>query len=217
MRAGGVFPRFVWGVSTQPQPSPLNLCMATMHHRLVLSQNCYHTSAGNVRCFPERGSHRVDVTLESGFGGGADGQLVDKDCLMGYAFLGVTCSRPMQPTKKATHSDATAVCGTQGDMLYFPPIKMQNLVFREALYHKNPGAGHTVWIGIERVGDQWITSNGQKVTTLMAHWADGEPIVAGNCAIADAKLGLVYIVSIHSKVSHRPIRSRVALLLFIVF
>jgi hypothetical protein len=129
--------------------------------------------------------------VESGFGGGINGRLVDVDCLFGYVFFGITCSKPLNTNTKATFADATAACGSEGDMMYFPPIKMQNVVFREAFEKLTLGPSHTVWLGVQRSGNQWIASNGQKVTASMANWADGEPIVAGNCAIADASKGSV--------------------------
>ncbi len=154
-------------------------------------QRCYHSSAGNVRCFPERGAHRTNPNIDSGFGGGSDGRLVDPDCLFGYQFLGITCSRPVNHNQEDTFEDAISKCGAQGDMLYFPPDKMQNIVFREAFKFMNHSLSHTVWIGIRRSVDGWLTSNGQKLTPAMEDWAEGEPIVVGDCAIADATVGYV--------------------------
>jgi hypothetical protein len=157
---------------------------------ILIYQKCYHTSAGNVRCFPERATHRTKPNVAaSGFGGGINGRLVDVDCLSGYVHFGITCSKPVDTNVKGTYADATNDCGTQGDMIYFPPNKMQNLVFREAFDHKNLEPGNTVWMGVQRSGAHWIASNGQKITASMANWADGEPIIAGDCVIADASKG----------------------------
>ena len=57
---------------------------------------------------------------------------MDAKCLSGYVFFGVTCSRPLDTATKMTNAEAAAECGRRGDMLYFPPDKMQNVVFREA-------------------------------------------------------------------------------------
>ncbi len=74
-------------------------------------------------------------------------------------------------------------------MIYFPPDKMQNLVFKEAFKHMAVSPTHSVWIGVRRSEDGWVASNGQKVTAAMADWATGEPIVAGNCVVAEASNG----------------------------
>lgn len=65
---------------------------------------------------------------EAGFGGGKSGRLVDAKCLSGYVFFGVTCSRPFDTAAKMTNPEATTECGKRGDMLYFPPIKMQGWI-----------------------------------------------------------------------------------------
>ena len=154
------------------------------------TNKCYHTSAGNARCFPESGRHE-SAKFESGFGGGKNGRLVDVKCLSGYVFFGVTCSRPLDTATKMTNAEATTECGDGGDMLYFPPNKMQNVVFREAFKKRENvnQAEHTVWLGIRRAGGRWVANNGQPITAAQADWAEGQPIVAGDCAVADAAMG----------------------------
>ena len=155
------------------------------------TNKCYHTSSGNARCFPESGTHG-EGRYETGFGGGKNGRLVDAKCLSGYVFFGLTCSRPLDTATRATHAEAEAECGGRGDMLYFPPGKMQNVVFREAFRAREEvdQAAHTVWLGIRRAGGgRWVGGNGQPVPAAAADWADGQPIVAGDCAVADAALG----------------------------
>ena len=65
-------------------------------------------------------------------------------------------------------------------------------MFREAFKTREGvnQADHTVWLGIRRApGGRWVGDNGQPITSSMADWADGQPIVAGDCAVADAALG----------------------------
>ena len=58
------------------------------------------------------------------------------------------------------------------------------------LFNWAPQADHTVWLGIRRApGGRWVGENGQPVTSATADWADGQPIVAGDCAVADAAAG----------------------------
>lgn len=97
-------------------------------------QQCYFTAFGYPLCVLVYAT--FGNTSDFGLGGGPNAKFVDENapCMAGYTYLGINCAKIPSPLVAKTFAEAQTECG-EVDMVYFPELQVQNLIFRAAAEH----------------------------------------------------------------------------------
>jgi len=120
-------------------------------------------------------THAKHISDDDGIGGGPDARGVVV-CPDGYLYLGKMCSQFMADDAEPTDFDQVkAVCDP--DMTYYPNDPDQSVIFRHAMLDKysDRESNHSIWMGVRKTANKWMTMKGDELDSLGADWAENEP------------------------------------------